>query len=196
MQLERTLVVVKPDGVKRRLIGKIIQRLEEAGLKLVALKMFTPSVDLVKSNYPESDEWFKKAGDRSINTFKEMGVNIEQKFGTDNPIEVGKIIKKWIVRFMTSGNVVAMVWEGNRAADNVRRLIGETDPLKAQPGTIRGDFSVDNVILGNSSNRPMANVVHASGNREEALTEIPLWFKSEEILRYTREGEDAFYKQW
>ncbi len=194
--MERTLAVVKPDGVRRGLIGEIIRRFEKAGLKIVALKMLKPTEELAANNYPDTDEWFKKVGERSSKTFASIGMDIKKKFGTDDPILIGKTIKGWLVRFLSSGNVVAMVLEGNRAADNVRRLVGETDPLMAQAGTIRGDLSIDNVVLGNSSNRPMVNVVHASGNAEEAKQEIKTWFNDSEILEYNRANEDEFYRAW
>lgn len=194
--MERTLVVVKPDGVQRGLVGAVIDRLERAGFKIVALKMLKPSRELASKNYPSTDEWYKKVGDRSISTFKSMGVDIMKKFGTDDPILIGKTIKGWLIRFLSSGNVVAMVVEGNKAAAHVRKLVGETDPIKAAPGTIRGDFSIDDVVLGNNLNRPMVNVVHASGNTEEAMQEIKIWFTDKEIMEYSVEGDKAYYREW
>jgi len=194
--MERTLVVVKPDGVERGLTGKVISRFEHMGFKVVALKMLKPSRELATRNYPNSDEWYKRTGERSINTFKSSGMDVMKKFGTEDPIQIGKIIKGWLVRFLASDNVVAMVLEGNKAAVHVRKMVGETDPIKAAPGSIRGDFSVDDVINGNGLNRPMVNVVHASGNAEEALQEIPLWFTEKEILSYKRDNEGVFYNEW
>ncbi len=194
--MERTLAVVKTDGVQRHLIGQVISRFEQSGFKVVGLKMLKPPKDLVLKNYPDTKEWYEKVGGRSISTFKEMGVDVKSKFGTENPEAIGKKVKEWIVRFMTSGKVVAIVLEGNRAAENVRRIVGETNPIKAMAGTIRGDFSIDDTQLGNSKNRPIVNVVHASGSAEEAKTEIPLWFKPEEIFEYKRDNEGVFYEVW
>lgn len=194
--MDRTFVVVKPDGVKRGLIGECVGRLEKAGLKLVAMKMVQPTAELVIKHYPSSDVWFRKVGDRSIKTFKENSMDVKAKFGTEDAIEIGKIIKSWIVKFWTSGPVVAMIWEGNRAIDQVRRLVGETDPILAMPGSIRGDFSIDNVINGNRLGRPIANVIHASGDAGEAKNEIALWFTDKEVMDYKRYDEEAFYKQW
>ena len=163
--MERTLVVVKPDGVQRGLIGRVISRFEYAGFKIVALKMLRPSRDLASRNYPDSDQWYKKVGERSISTFKSMGTDPRIKFGTDDPVAVGKIIKGWLVRFLASGNVVAMVLEGNNAAVHARKVVGETDPVRAISGSIRADFSIDDVILGNTMSRPMVNIVHASEKR-------------------------------
>lgn len=194
--MERTLVLVKPDGVQRKLVGEVIRRFEMSGLKIVGLKMVRPSKTLASQNYPDTKEWYEKVGTRSISTFKEMGVDIKSKFGTDNAEEIGKQIKGWLVRFLASDRVIAMVLEGNRAVDHVRRIVGETDPLKAAAGTIRGDLSIDNVIHGNSVNRPMVNVVHASGNLAEAATEINVWFKQSEIFEYRRDSDDVFYRVW
>jgi nucleoside-diphosphate kinase len=194
--MERTLVVVKPDGVQRGLIGRVIARFEHAGFKIVALKMLRPTKDLASRNYPDSDEWYRKVGERSISTFKGMGTDPRIKFGTDDPIAVGKTIKGWLVRFLSSGNVVAMVLEGNNAATHARKLVGETDPVKAISGSIRADFSIDDVILGNTMSRPMVNIVHASGNAKEAADEIKIWFDEKEMLAYKRNSEEIFYKQW
>lgn len=194
--MERTLVLVKPDGVQRSLIGEVISRFEHAGFKIVALKMLKPSKDLASRNYPDTDDWYRKVGERSINTFKSVGVDIVKKFGTDEPVQIGRIIKGWLVRFLSSDKVVAMVLEGNKASQHSRRLVGETDPIKAMAGSIRGGFSVDDVINGNTLNRPMANIVHASGSAEEAAEEIKVWFSDKEMLDYRRDNEDVFYKEW
>lgn len=194
--MERTLVLVKPDGVQRGLIGQVIKRFEDSGMKVVALKMIKPTKELASKNYPDSEEWYRRVGERSIDTFTKMGMDIKKKFGTTEPIVIGKTIKSWLVNFLSSSEVVAMVMEGNRAADNGRRLVGETDPLKAMPGSIRGDFSIDNIINGNTLSRPAVNVVHASGSADEAAQEIPVWFTKSEIFEYKRDNEGVFYKQW
>ncbi len=194
--MERTLVIVKPDGVQRGLIGEVICRFERAGFKIVAMKMLKPSRQLASRNYPDSNDWYRKVGERSINTFKGIGVDIVEKFGTDDPIRIGRNIKEWLVRFLASDKVVAMVLEANEAALNARKLVGETDPLKAIAGSIRADLSVDNVINGNTLNRPMVNIVHASGNAQEAADEIKVWFSEKEMVQYRRDNEDTFYKEW
>lgn len=196
IDLERTLVLVKPDGMQRRLVGEVISRFERAGLKIVGIKLLNPTKAQVELFYPTDEAWFKQAGERSTKTFRETGMNIKEKFETEDPVEIGKMIKRWIVRFMTSGKIVALVLEGNKAVENVRKMIGETTPTKALPGTIRGDFSIDNVIQGNISNRPMTNVVHASENLDEAKREMAVWFKNEELFDYKRDNEDVFYKVW
>ncbi len=194
--MERTLVLIKPDGVQRGLIGEAIGRFERAGFKIVALKMLKPSKELASRNYPDSEEWYRKVGERSTETFKSMGTDVKAKFGTDDPIAIGRIVKGWIVRFLSSSKVVAMVLEANNAAAHARKIVGETNPIKAIAGSIRADFSIDDVINGNALNRPVLNVVHASGSAQEAADEIKLWFTEKEMLAYERDDEQVFYKSW
>ena len=194
--MERTLVLIKPDGVQRGLIGEAIGRFERAGFKIVALKMLKPSRELASRNYPDSEEWYRKVGERSTETFKSMGTDVKMKFGTDDPIAIGRIVKGWIVRFLSSSKVVAMVLEANNAAAHARKIVGETNPIKAIAGSIRADFSIDDVINGNALNRPVLNVVHASGSAQEAADEIKLWFTEKEMLAYERDDEQVFYKSW
>lgn len=194
--MERTLVLIKPDGVQRGLIGEAIGRFERAGFKIVALKMLKPSRELASRNYPDSEEWYRKVGERSTETFKSMGTDVKAKFGTDDPIAIGRIVKGWIVRFLSSSKVVAMVLEANNAAAHARKVVGETNPIKAIAGSIRADFSIDDVINGNALNRPVLNVVHASGSAQEAADEIKLWFTEKEMLAYERDDEQVFYKSW
>jgi nucleoside-diphosphate kinase len=194
--MERTLVLIKPDGVQRGLIGEAIGRFERAGFKIVALKMLKPSRELASRNYPDSEEWYRKVGERSTETFKSMGTDVKAKFGTDDPIAIGRIVKGWIVRFLSSSKVVAMVLEANNAAAHARKVVGETNPIKAIAGSIRADFSIDDVINGNALNRPVLNVVHASGSAQEAADEIKLWFTEKEMLAYERDDEQTFYKSW
>lgn len=133
MAVERTYIMVKPDGVQRRLTGEIIRRFENRGLKLVGLKMLTPTRETAEKHYE---------------------VHKERPFYGE------------LVDFVTSGPVVAMVWEGPDAVKLTRQMIGATKPLDAQPGTIRGDYTCD--IL--------SNLIHGSDSPENAQTEINLWF--------------------
>jgi nucleoside-diphosphate kinase len=149
--MERTLVLVKPDGVQRGLIGEIISRLERRGLKLVAMKLMDVDEALARQHYAE---------------------------------HVSRSFFPGLVKFITSGPVVAMVWEADDAVDIIRKTMGETSPAKAAPGTIRGDLGVD---IGR-------NLVHGSDKVETAQREINLFFRSEEILDYTR-STDPWIKE-
>jgi nucleoside-diphosphate kinase len=118
-------------------------------------------------------------------------MDAKQELGTDDPKEIGLMVRTWLMDYLTSGPVVAMVIEAPHAVEIVRKIVGFTIPLKAAPGTIRGDFSYDSAALGNLRKRPAKNMIHASGNKEEAEYEIPLWFTKEEIQSYRRNDEPA-----
>src|SRR5258708_229458 len=113
--IERTLVIVKPDGVQRGLVGEIISTFERAGLKIIALKMLKPSRELVAKHYPESDDWFQEVGKKTIKGYGEIGLEVSAEFGTAEPIGIGKRVKAWLIDFISSDRVVSMVLEGNAA---------------------------------------------------------------------------------
>jgi nucleoside-diphosphate kinase len=190
---ERTLVLVKPDGVLRGLIGEIISRFERRGLKLIALKMVWPTREHIDKHYPEHEEWFKSVGSRTSAFFKEHGLEPRDHFGTEDHVQIGKQVKGWLGDYMTQGPVVAMVIQGMHAITVVRKLVGHTYPVEALPGTIRGDFSVDTPAAANTEKRVVKNIIHASGNPEEAEHEIEHWFSPEEIHSYKRPDEDIMF---
>jgi nucleoside-diphosphate kinase len=179
--LERTLVVVKPDGVRRSLVGCIIARLEDAGLRVVRLEMRVPTQDLIERHYPSTPEWLATAGGKTIEEYRARGVDVTEHLGTADPVTIGRIVKRWLVEFMTGGPVVALVVEGPEAIVQVRRLAGPTIPFTAPPGTIRGNFGLDSAAAANAAGRPVHNLVHASGNAAEADEEIAHWFGAEAV---------------
>jgi nucleoside-diphosphate kinase len=182
---EQTLVIVKPDGVQRGLIGEVIRRYERVGLKLVALKMTVPAEDLVERHYLVDPGWRMKTGQKTIDTYKRKG----QKPPLEDPLKVSEITLGKLKRFMVSGPVIPMVWQGMHAVEVVRKITGGTEPLTAPMGTIRGDFTMDSFEISDEDNRATRNIVHASGSPEEAEKEIALWFKPEELLEYRLVGE-------
>lgn len=190
---ERTLVLVKPDGVLRGLVGEVISRFEKRGLKIIALKMVWPTVEHINKHYPSHDEWFNSVGSRTKEFFQGKGIDVKEHFGTDNAVEVGKQVKGWLADYLTMSPVVAVVVEGMHAITTVRKLVGHTYPIEALPGTIRGDFSVDTPSAANVEKRVVKNIVHASGNEEEATHEIEHWFSTEEIHDYKRAEEDIMF---
>jgi len=190
---ERTLVLVKPDGVMRGLTGEIISRFEKRGLKVVALKMAWPSLKHINEHYPSHDAWFESVGAKAKDFFQNKGMSVQEHFGTENTIEMGKQVKGWLANYLISGPVVAMVIEGMHAITTVRKLVGHTFPIEALPGTIRGDFSVDTPSVANVEKRVVKNIVHASGNEEEAKHELAYWFFPEEIHDYKRAEEDIMF---
>ncbi len=188
--MEKTLVVVKPDGVVRGLIGEIISRFERAGLKVVASKMVTISKDLAAKHYPgDREEWLKMIGHKTLENYQKFQLDAKKLLGTDNPKEIGQMARVWLLEYITSGPVFAVVLEGPHAVDLVRKICGHTLPSEASPGTIRGDFSFDSSYLANTSKRAIKNLVHASGSLDEAKYEIPLWFSEKELVSYARAEE-------
>ena len=190
MPIERTLLLVKHDGVARGLMGEIIKRVERTGLKLIALEFLKSTHDLGENHYPRTKEWLLKVGNRTLGDYQKKGINAKQVLGTDNPIEIGKLVKKWLIDYLIAGPVLAMVWEGPQAVKIVRKLAGDTIPANALPGTIRGDFGFDDPELANKQNRPIYNLIHASGEVAEANEEISLWFTGKEIYGYKQYSDD------
>ena len=181
---ERTLVLVKPDGVKRSLVGAIISRFENSGLKIVGIKMVYVDKEFAKKHYPVTEEWYKKVGNNTLDDSKKYGINSKDTIGTEDPFEIGKKVHSWNVDFLISGPIVAIVLEGFHAIENARKISGTTLPNLALPGTIRGDFSTHSALSANVHNKAIPNLVHTSGNKEEASREISLWFKDSELHTY------------
>jgi nucleoside-diphosphate kinase len=190
---ERTLVLVKPDGVKRGLVGEVVQRIERRGLKIIAMKMIQVGDEHILSHLPKSDEWMERLGNKTLKTFTEYGIDPVEAQGTSDPKEIGRMVKKSLVEYLTSGPVVAMVVEGIHAIDMVRKLAGNTLPVFAEMGTVRGDFSVDSPSVANIEHRAIHNIMHASETQEEASNEINLWFAPKEIHDYKRAEEDIMF---
>jgi len=183
---EQTFVMVKPDGVMRGLMGEVIKRIEQRGLKVVALKMVHPSHEHFDAFYPKNDEWVERLGQKGLKTFAEYNLDAKEYMGTDDAMEIGKDVRKALIDFMVLGPVVPMVVEGIHAISIFRKLAGATLPIFAEPGTIRGDYSIDAPTAANLEKRGIFNIVHASETPEEAAHEVKHWFKPEEIFDYDR----------
>lgn len=179
---QKTLVIIKHDAVMRGLIGEVIKRFERVGLKLIALEFLAATRDMGDKHYASSEENLRRFGNNTLDMCKEKGIDPIKKYGTNDPLEMGKMIKGWNIDLITRGPVLAMIWEGPEAVDVVRKIAGPTNPVKALPGTIRGDFSWDNFEVANDELRSVYNILHASGNEEEAKFEIKLWFSKGEII--------------
>ena len=186
---EQTLVIVKPDGVQRGLVGEVIKRYEQCGLKLVALKMLIPSRDQALKHYSVDPEWAFKTGTKSIESWKAKGLTPP----TEDPIELAEGVRKTLLDFLSSGPVVAMVWQGMNAIGIIRKITGSTEPLTSVPGTIRGDYTIDSYSAADGDKRSVRNIIHASGSVDEANNEIGLWFTPEEILNYRLIAEEIIY---
>lgn len=180
--MEKTLVLLKPDALSRGVVGEIISRFENAGLKLVATKMVRPDKKLARQHYPDDrPEFIKGMGHKTLDSYKEEGHDPLHNFGTEDPHQIGLQLQKWLVDFLVSGPVIALVLEGPNAISVVRGIAGHTIPAKAEPGTIRGDYSDDSAVLANAEKRSIKNLVHASGDKQEADFEINLWFSENEL---------------
>ena len=188
---EQTFVMVKPDGVRKGLVGEIIKRFEQRDLKIVALDMFQPSDKQIDEHYPKDEAWIRRLGQKSLATYEKYGVDPVSKLGTNDELEIGKMVRQWLMNYMTSAQLVKMVVQGIHAVDVVRKIAGPTLPYKAEVGTIRGDFSIDSPLLANSEKRAVANLLHASETPEEAQHEIEHWFgKGTKLQSYKRYGVD------
>ncbi|HEY9584558.1 MAG TPA: nucleoside-diphosphate kinase [Candidatus Paceibacterota bacterium] len=188
---ERTFVMVKPDGVRKGLIGEIINRFERRDLKVVALEMFQPTKDQIHNHYPKDEAWIKRLGEKSLNTYQKYNMDAKKLLGTSDALEIGKMVREWLVDFMVSAPLVRMVVQGVHAVDMVRKISGPTLPFLADMGTIRGDFSNDSPVLANTEKRAVMNLLHASETPEEAEHEIKHWFGPKPpIFDYKRFGVD------
>ncbi len=185
---ERSFVLVKPDGVQRSLVGEIIKRIERTGLKLSAVKMLVPNEDQCWKHYNKDDAWFLEKGTKTLETRKAKGLAIEKE-----AIEYGKDIMRGNVSFLTAGPIVAMVWEGNQAVGVIKKIVGGTEPLTSDVGTIRGDLTIDSYELSNIDGRAVRNLIHCSDEPSEAEREINLWFDKSEIIDYRLIGEAILY---
>lgn len=185
---EKTFVMLKPDAVQRGLVGEIIERIEKTGLKLVALKITNATEDQLWKHYNKDEEWYLKKGANIIKNRTDLGMPIEKE-----ALEYGKDIIRALVKFMSCGPVVPMVWEGNQAVGIVKKIVGATEPLSSDSGTIRGDYTVDSYELASLDDRAVRNLIHCSDPVEDAAREIPIWFTSEEIMKYRLVAEQILY---
>ena len=186
---ERTLVLIKPDGLQRTLVGEIIQRYERLGLKLVAMKMLVTNPAHVEAHYTLDPNWRRVTGEKTIKGYLDKGLTPPQ---TD-PLAITAIILENLKKYMTSGPVIAMVWQGAHAVKIVRKVTGGTEPLSSDVGSIRGDYVLDSYQMSDTDGRAIRNLVHASGSPEEAALEIKHWFKDEELVSYRLVQDEILY---
>lgn len=153
--MQRTLVLIKPEGVQRHLVGKILNRFEEAGIKIIGMKQTWVDKEFAKKHYTE-----------------------------DIAERRGEKVREMLLDYITEGPVVAVCFEGINVIENVRKIVGGTEPKSAPPGTIRGDFAHVSFAYADSNNLPVKNLIHSSGNEEEAKNEVSLWFSEKELHSY------------
>ncbi len=186
---ERTLVIIKPDGIQRTLVGEIIKRYERIGLKLAAIKMLVPTKEHIEKHYTLDPEWRRITGEKTIKGYVDKGMTPP----ITDPFAVTDRLLKTLSAYMTSGPVLAMVWEGAHAVSIVRKITGGTEPLTSDIGTIRGDFVLDSYQMSDLDSRSVRNLVHASGSPQEAEQEIAHWFTEGEIIDYRLVEEQIIY---
>lgn len=186
--IQKTFLMIKPDGIRRSLVGSILSKLEQIGLKLVYARMILASEDQARGNYPGTDEWLKKMGQKTKSGYKGDEKLIKKELGTTEELEIGQKIYDQLVKYLTSGPMIAMVWEGNHAVEVARKIVGKTNPLEADIGSIRGDFGFDTPQLAVRSGRIVfETVVHVSDSAEEAKREIKFWLGDKyKPVDYTR----------
>ncbi|OGF25008.1 hypothetical protein A2331_00465 [Candidatus Falkowbacteria bacterium RIFOXYB2_FULL_34_18] len=187
-QKERSFVIIKPDGVQRSLIGEMIKRIERTGLKLAAMKMIFATEDQCWKHYNKDEAWYKEKGAITVKNREEKGLPIEKE-----AIEYGKDIMRGNVSFMTCGPIIPMIWEGNQAVGIIKKIVGGTEPLTSDVGTMRGDLTIDSYDLANMDGRAVRNLIHCSDKTDEAEREIKVWFSEDEILKYGLISEKMIY---
>jgi nucleoside-diphosphate kinase len=189
MKKERTLVLIKPDGVQRSLVSEIIKRYERSGLKLVGIKMVVPTSEHIEKHYTIDPEWRRITGEKTIKSYKDKGLVPP----SEDPLAITAIILNNLKKYMSSGPIIPMIWQGVHAVKIVRKITGGTEPLTSDVGTIRGDFVLDSYQLSDTDGRAVRNLIHASGSVDEAEKEISLWFRPEEIINYRLVQEQILY---
>jgi nucleoside-diphosphate kinase len=189
LKKERTLVLIKPDGIQRSLVGEVIHRYERTGLKLVAMKMLIPNSDMIYKHYTVDPEWPMKVGTKTLASYEKKGKNPP----SNDPLKLAETVLNNLKRYMSSGPVIAMIWQGMHAVGVVRKVTGSTEPLTSDVGTIRGDFTIDSYEISDLDGRSVRNIIHASSSTEEAEKEIALWFKPQEIINYKVFNETVLY---
>ena len=186
---ERTFVLIKPDGIQRSLIGEIMRRYERSGLKIVALKMTVPTPEMVEKHYLVDPNWRTVTGEKTIESYRKKGKTPP----SEDPLKITEIILANLKKYLSSGPVIAMVWEGMHAVAIVRKITGGTEPLTSDVGTIRGDFTIDSYVMGDIDGRAVRNLIHASGSTDDAQKEIALWFGDDELISYRLVQEEILY---
>ncbi len=186
---ERTLIIIKPDGVQRSLMGEIIGRYERLGLKLIGLKIQIPTQEKIEQHYTLDPEWRRVTGEKTIKGYKDKGM----KPPSEDPLEITAVILENLKKYMTSAPSIFMVWQGAHAVPVVRKVTGGTEPLTSDVGTIRGDFVLDSYQMSDTDGRAIRNLIHASGSTEEAEKEIAHWFSKDELISYRLIQEQILY---
>jgi nucleoside-diphosphate kinase len=179
-----SVVLIKPDGVRKKVVGEIVNRFEKVGLKMIAAKLIWVSSTFAGKHYADDNSYHKSVGVKTFENYRKYGLDPKENLGTTAPVEIGRLVRKWNMEFISSGPVFAMLWQGPGAVEVIRKMAGFTFPFDAPPGTIRGDYALDSSFDANIQKRTAHNIIHASGSKKEAEFERKLWFKESEIYDY------------
>ena len=189
---QKTLIAIKPESIQRHLIGEFTSKFERRGLKLAACKLVVPTKAQVEKHYPDDEEWYLSSGTKTFENYKARG--LEPPMG---PIDLAKRTRRRLIDHLCDRPLLLMVWAGPHAIDLGRKTAGSTNPLTADIGSIRGDYSTESYELADDIERAIHTLVHASGTPEEAEREIKIWFNDDEILDYDFITENVFFtKDW
>ena len=175
--IENTLVIIKNDTIKRGLVGQIIQKFENAGLKIIAMRMEKPTKKVAREHYQQEKGWKERVGKKALAIFKN-DADIIKCFGTNSVLEIGQMIFDWSVDQLIGKEVIVMALQGPNAINKVVAITGPSDPSNADLSTIRGTYSCDTYLHSNSEKRAIYNVIHRSDNADEAKRELKVWFKN------------------
>lgn len=179
LKAQRTLVLIKPDGVQRHLVGEMIQRFERAGLKIVGMKLVWATSETIEKHYRRDEDYLRSIGEKTIESMRTLGLPME-----GSAVEIGRRVRSYLRNHLSISPVVALALQGANAIQNARQLVGVTDPILADVGSIRGDLTIDTIQLANLEKRSVRNLLHASGDPAEAKREIAIWFSQGELYQY------------
>lgn len=190
--IEKTFFMIKPDGIRRGIVGDIYSRFERIGLKLVAARMIQATNEQARGNYPGTDEWLINLGEKTYMNYDNNEEEIKKDLGTIDKKEIGNKIYDALVNYLQESPILINVWEGNHVVRVARKLVGETDPTIADVGSIRGDFGFDTPQFAVKAGRIVfKTLVHISDSPQEAEREIKHWFG--EKYKYLGEYERVDY---
>lgn len=163
--MEKTIIILKPDCFERQLVGKVFERIEELKVNFLHIKFIQPSINMLRLHYPDSMAL------EVAKTCVDAGCTFEMELE-----EYGKEVLKWNRQYMMRNKLLVMLIKGDNIINDVRKIVGATNPKFAEKGTIRGDFGIDNIIDANNEKRGTENLIHACRDVNEFNAELPIWF--------------------
>jgi len=176
MAIQSTFAIIKPEAIAQKLVGKIITQIEDADLKIVKMKMMQVSRELAEKHYAKDDAWCAMVGGFMMKDYEKAGKDPVAEIGTADLIQAGRILQQWTISNLISAPVIIMELTGENAVAHFREVCGKTEPIAADPKSIRGMYSKDSNFVSLMEKRTLLNLVHGSGNAEEAAAELAMWF--------------------